>query len=75
MNQKFWEKAVELDEDINEIIFNGTPDETMSARMGRAELRGAFGCCKWRYYTCKILSWIDPRKGDHCIESIEEDEK
>lgn len=71
----FWKTLLRLDRNINAEVFNGDRKETMSARMGRGELRGNYGCCKWRFYVCRILSWLDPRNGDHCIDSIEEKEK
>lgn len=70
--KNFWNTLLRLDRNINADIFNGDRKETMSGRMGRKEIEGKRG---WRLWVCKILSIIDPRDGDHCIKSIEEDEK
>ena len=69
--KNLWNWLLRLDRNINADVFNGARSETMSARMGRHELKGDYGCCKFRFYICRILSFIDLRKGDHCIESIE----
>ena len=65
-----WEKLIIFDIWINRKVFRGQ-DETMSDRMGENLLEKDYGCCKWRVIVCKVLSRIDPRKGNHCIESIE----
>lgn len=67
-----WKYLIVIDVWINRKIFRGQK-ETMSDRMGEHIIKKEYGCCKWRVGVCKILSWIDPRKGNHCIESIEED--
>ena len=59
-----------LDVWINVRIFKGQK-ETISDRLGENLLEKKYGCCKWRVGLCKILSWLDPRTGNHCIESIE----
>lgn len=66
-----WEKLLALDTWINVKVFRGQ-NETMSDRMGEQLLVNNHGCCRWRLHICKILSFLDPRKGNHCIESIEE---
>jgi hypothetical protein len=50
-------------------ILGGDPDMTISGRLGRILYRCRF--CRW---ICLILSWIDPRDGNHCEKVIEEDE-
>lgn len=66
-----WLQLLRLDKNINADVFNGDRAETMSERMGENILEKDYGCCKWKVAVCKILSWLDPRKGNHCIESIE----
>lgn len=65
-----WKYLIAIDVWVNRKVFRGQ-DETMSDRMGENLLEKKYGCCKWRVIVCKVLSWIDPRKGNHCIESIE----
>ena len=67
----FWNELIRFDRNVNADVFDGSRKETMSARMGRKLEEGNLGCCKWRVWVCKVLSWIDPRKGNHCIEAIE----
>lgn len=66
-----WERLIIIDIWLNRKVFRGQ-DETMSDRMGENLLEKDYGCCKWRVVVCKVLSCIDPRKGNHCIKSIEE---
>lgn len=66
-----WELLIKIDVWINQYLFRGQK-ETMSDRMGEDILEKKYGCCKWRVRLCNFLSWLDPRKGNHCIESIEE---
>lgn len=68
--KRFWDYLIFADIWANVHIFKGQK-ETMSDRMGENLLQKKYGCCKWRLIVCKILSAIDPRKGNHCIESIE----
>lgn len=65
-----WKHLIALDVWFNVKVFRGQK-ETMSDRMGEDLLKKRYGCCKWRVLVCKILSFIDPRKGNHCVESIE----
>lgn len=65
-----WEKLLAFDVWSNVKIFRGQK-ETMSDRMGENLLEKDYGCCKWRVVVCKFLSFLDPRPGNHCIESIE----
>jgi hypothetical protein len=67
---RFWNALIAIDIWVNVKVFRGQR-ETMSDRMGENLLEKDYGCCKWRVAVCKVLSWIDPRKGNHCIESIE----
>lgn len=69
--KRFFLNLLRLDRNINADIFNGNRKETMSGRMGRKEVEGKKG---WRLWVCRCLSFIDPRPGDHCIESIEKDQ-
>ena len=68
--KQIWSKLIKVDVWVNVFIFRGQR-ETMSDRMGEQLLKKNYGCCKWRKVVCKVLSIIDPRKGNHCIESIE----
>lgn len=65
-----WKYLIALDVWFNVKVFRGQ-EETMSDRMGENLLEKKYGCCKWRMVVCKILSWLDPRKGNHCIDSID----
>jgi hypothetical protein len=65
----FWDIIIAVDQLIN-TFFGGSPYETMSSRMGRNLVKGNKGKIAWRVKVCKILSIIDPRKGNHCENSI-----
>jgi len=67
--QYFWNIIISLDQLVNTFC-GGNPDETMSSRMGRNIVRGDNGKFNWRVTVCKLLSWLDPRKGNHCEKSI-----
>jgi len=69
--QYFWNILISMDQFVN-TLFGGNPDETMSSRMGRNIVRGDNGKLNWRVTLCKFLSWLDPRDGNHCKESIGE---
>jgi hypothetical protein len=69
--QYFWNILISLDQFANTLC-GGDPDETMSSRMGRNLVEGNKGKIAWRVKLCKILSILDPRDGNHCIESIGE---
>ena len=71
MGSKIKDFLIRLDVWINVHIFNGQ-NETISDRLGEHLLIKDYGCCRWRVCLCKILSWLDPRPGNHCIEAIEE---
>lgn len=62
----FWKLLVSLDQLANTIT-GGSPDETISSRLGKGERRG----CKVCRFFCSILDIFDK---DHCAKSIEEDE-
>lgn len=68
--KKVWYYLTILDVWLNRKVFKGQ-EETMSDRMGENLLEKDYGCCKWRVAVCKVLSWIDPRKGNHCVEAID----
>lgn len=57
---------VSIDQLVN-TIFGGFPDESISSRAAKAQLKGK----KWGCVLCKILDKIDK---DHCIKNIELDE-
>ena len=72
MKKYFWNLLISIDQLVN-TIFWGDPDETISSRLGRKLMQKREGCCKWRKRLCKILSFLDPADGNHCVESIEEE--
>jgi hypothetical protein len=67
---KLWETLIWIDVWLNVRVFRGQK-ETMSDRMGENLIEKNYGCCKWRVAVCRVLSFIDPRKGNHCIDSVE----
>jgi hypothetical protein len=62
----FWKNLVAVDQLANTIL-GGSPDETISSRLGKGERRG----CKVCWFFCRILDIFEK---DHCALSIEEDE-
>jgi hypothetical protein len=67
---KLWETLIWIDVWLNVRVFRGQK-ETMSDRMGENLIEKNYGCCKWRVAVCRVLSFIDPRKGNHCVDSID----
>ncbi len=68
MKPKEWGLNILLGIDqLANTIIRGDPDETISSRAAKAELRGK----KWGCYLCKFLDYLDK---DHCKNSIEKDE-
>lgn len=77
-----WRVLISIDQLFNVLlgpVFNlifktklfGDPDETISGVLGKVKrLRG----CRLCRFVCKVLDFLDPREGDHCANSIEEDE-
>jgi len=63
----FMNLAITHDQNANAYL-NGSPDETPSSRLGKKVDQGG-----WRYYLCKVLSFVLMDK-NHCKKSIEEDE-
>lgn len=53
---------------VNAVLF-GDPRETISSRMGKYIRAGNKGVV---WLVCKLLSTIDPARGNHCIESIDD---
>ena len=68
-NKYFWNILISIDQLVN-TLFGGNPDETISSRLGRNLMEGNNGKGKWRLRLCKALSFLDPRSGNHCKESI-----
>jgi hypothetical protein len=68
MKPKDWalNVLIGLDQFANAVI-RGDPDETISSRAAKAELRGK----KWGCLLCKFLDKLDK---DHCQKSLEKDE-
>lgn len=65
--KKFWKLAIGKDQNFNAAL-GGSEDETLSSRAGRSMLRGE----KWGCILCKLLDIVVK---DHCIKSIEEQDK
>lgn len=68
MKPKEWalNVLIALDQ-LGNSMLRGDPDETISSRAAKAELRGK----KWGCLLCKFLDKLDP---DHCKKSLELDE-
>ena len=49
----------------------GDPDETISSVLGKKVRDGGCPVCRG---ICWVLSKLDPRPGNHCLNSIEKDE-
>jgi hypothetical protein len=64
-----WKSLVAFDRWLNVNVFRGQ-NETISDRLGEDLLKKKYGCCKWRVVVCKVLSWIDQRRGNHCLKAI-----
>ena len=62
----FWKLLVAIDQLVNTIL-GGSPDETISSRLGKRQRRG----CKVCSFLCNILNMFEE---NHCEKSIEEDE-
>lgn len=58
---------VSLDQLGNTLAF-GDPDETISSRAGKCARKGG---CRFCYWLCRFLHWLDPQ---HCERHIEADE-
>ncbi len=68
MNYKRWFKDILIGVDqLGNALLRGDPDETISSRAAKAQLKGK----TWGCVLCKFLDKIDP---DHCQKSIEKDE-
>lgn len=52
------------------VFTGGDPDEMMSSRLGKGVERG----CKFCVFACDVLTFLDWRKGNHCLNAIERDE-
>lgn len=66
MKTYFWNLAVGFDQFLNTLL-GGSPDETLSSRAGKAQLKGK----KWGCVLCRLLDIVDK---DHCKNNIEIDE-
>lgn len=65
MKMYLWNILITLDQTLNTFTF-GSPDETISSRMGKR-----VRTCKFCYYMCRMLAFVDDK---HCEKSIEKDE-
>jgi hypothetical protein len=61
-----WNLLVSLDQFINTFLL-GDPDETISSRAAKAQLKGK----RWGCTLCRLLDFVQK---DHCLKSIEADE-
>lgn len=66
IKQYFWNILIWLDQGLNVVFFGGSPDETISSRVGRNQ---HIGICR---FAQKILDSVLGR--DHCKDSIEPEE-
>jgi hypothetical protein len=62
-----WNILISIDQLLNTLLF-GSPDETMSSRMGKHVAKKD---CLFCNLVCKFLNLFEK---DHCKKSIEEDE-
>ena len=68
MKPKDWALNVLISIDqLGNALLRGDPDETISSRAAKAEVRGK----RWGCLLCKFLDKLDP---NHCEKSIETDE-
>lgn len=68
MKPKEWAINVLIGVDqLANAIIRGAPDETISSRAAKAEIRGK----RWGCVLCKFLDKLDK---DHCKKSLESDE-
>jgi len=65
MKKYFWNILISIDQLANTVA-GGDPDETISSRVGKRRHN-----CRFCYWLCRALHWIDPH---HCDKSIELDE-
>lgn len=63
-----WRFLLAFDQLVQAIFPRGLPGQTISARAGKAALRGK----RWGCYLCRFLHWIDR---DHCNKAIQNDIK
>ena len=55
---------------VNAILF-GDPQETISSRLGKYLRAGNRGVV---YVICRLLSFIDSARGNHCLQSIDDNQ-
>ena len=67
MKDYFLRILISIDQLANTIL-GGNEDETISSRAAKAKLQGK----RWGCVLCKLLDKFDE---NHCVESIEMDEK
>lgn len=67
MKDYFFRILISIDQLANTIL-GGNEDETISSRAAKAKLAGK----KWGCVLCKLLDKFDK---NHCVKSIEMDEK
>ncbi|MEH7116052.1 hypothetical protein V7128_01335 [Neobacillus vireti] len=67
MKSYIWNLLISIDQFFNTVL-GGSPDETMSSRMGK---HVANKDCPFCNLVCKFLNLFEK---DHCIKSIEKDE-
>lgn len=64
---------IAIDQFGNALTF-GDPDETISSRLGRLELKHG-GVIPWYRPLSKVIAWgLDKIDEDHCFDAIEYDE-
>ena len=66
MKQYLLNILIWIDQGFNVVIMRGDPDETVSSRAAKAQLRGK----RWGCVLCNFLNKLDK---NHCEKSIERD--
>ena len=66
MKQYLLNILIWVDQGFNAIIMRGDPDETVSSRAAKAQLKGK----RWGCVLCNFLNKLDK---NHCEKSIERD--
>lgn len=66
MKKYLFNVLIWIDQGINAVFMSGHPDETVSSRAAKAQLKGK----RWGCILCKFLNKLDE---NHCEKSIEND--
>ena len=66
MKQYLLNVLIWIDQGFNVVVMRGDPDETVSSRAAKAQLKGK----RWGCVLCNFLNKLDK---NHCEKSIERD--